>query len=174
MRKLVVMLICAASLSAAAASVGGAGQESPAEATISDLGWLAGYWTSEKRGQLVVECWLPPEGAVMLGIHREVRDGGDVFFEYLRIMKTADGIFYYAAPGGYNTTKFKLTELSVDGTSARAVFENPEHDSPRLIRYVLSGDVLMAQIEGFDDDQKVITVWNWQRAEFPRTRKSTH
>ena len=174
MQKLVVLWICAASLSAAAASAGGAGQESPAEAKISDLGWLAGYWMSDERGQLADECWLPLEGAVILGIHRDVHDDGDVFFEYIRIMETPEGIFYYAAPGGYNTTKFKLTELSVDGTSARAVFENPEHDSPRLIRYVLSGSELMAQIEGFEDEQKIITVWNWQRAEFPQTRKSAH
>jgi len=168
MRKSMVVLICAAVLAAAAVNTGGAGGKSPAEVTISDLAWLAGYWMSDKRGTLAEECWLPPEGGVMLGLHRDVSDDGNTFFEYLRIMQTAEGIVYYTTPQGYDTTKFKLNALSEDGNTTQAVFENPDHDFPNLIRYTLSGDGLMAEVEGIDDDQKVVEVWVWQRAEFPR------
>jgi hypothetical protein len=165
--------ICTAVLAAAAVNTGGAGEKSPAEATISDLTWLAGYWMSNKRGTLAEECWLPPEGSVMLGLHRDASDDGDTFFEYLRIMQTAEGIYYYATPQGYDTTKFKLTALSEDGSSHQVVFENPEHDFPKLIRYTLRVDGLMAEVEGIEDDRKIVEVWVWQRAEFPATRNPT-
>ena len=173
MRKLIILSICAVVLAAAAANTGRTGEKSPAEATLSDLAWLAGYWMSDKRGTLAEECWLPPEGGAMLGLHRDAFDDGNMFFEYLRIMQTADGIVYYATPRGHDTTKYKLTALSVNGNSAQAVFENPDHDFPRLIRYMLIENGLRAEVEGTEDDQKVISVWVWQRAEFPATRNPT-
>jgi hypothetical protein len=48
------------------------------------------------------------------------------------------------------------------------VFENPEHDSPNLIRYTLTGDHLMAEVRGSEDERPVIKVWSWTRAELPR------
>jgi len=78
------------------------------------------------------------------------------------------GLVYYATPRGNDTTKFALTSLTSDGSSRQAVFENPEHDFPILVRYTLSEDGLMAEVEGIDDDHTVVEVWVWQRAEFPR------
>jgi len=109
----------------------------------------------------------------MLGLHRDVLEDGNASFEYLRIMQTPNGIYYYATPGGLGTTKFKLTALSVDGGSARAVFENPDNEFPNLIRYTLSDDELMAEVNGIEDDQNILHVWVWRRAEFPQTRKSS-
>jgi hypothetical protein len=173
MRTFTIIAICAVILGAAVANTAGAGKESVADAKITDLAWLAGYWMSDKRGMLAEECWLPPEGGLMLGLHRDALEDGNIFFEYLRIMETGDGIVYYATPQGYDTTKFKLTALSWEGNSAQAVFENPDHDYPQLIRYMLIEGGLRAEIEGTEDDEKVKSVWVWQRADFPRNRNST-
>jgi hypothetical protein len=155
-------------LSVAAGSSTRAGEEkSPAEAKISDFQWLSGYWISDERGGFADECWLPPEGGVMIGLHRDLNEDGEVFFEYLRVMQTVDGICYYATPRGYETTKYLLTQFVEEGGMTQAVFENPQHDFPRLIRYTVKADELMAQVEGIEDGQKVLKVWTWRRAEFP-------
>jgi hypothetical protein len=164
------MIVCCivALLIGAALNTGIAGEPSPPDATIADLAWLTGYWMSNKRNTITEECWLPPSGGVMLGLHRDVSADGDVIFEYLRIVETTDGLVYYATPRGIDTTKFTLTSLTSDGSSRQAVFENPEHDNPNLIRYTLSDDGLMAEVEGIDDDHTVVDVWVWNRAEFPQ------
>ena len=164
MRTLVNVMLCVVLL-VTAASTPSAEEEQVTDATIDDLAWLSGYWMSDKRGVLMEECWLAPHGHIMLGVHRDYYDDGRSVFEYLRIVKTGDGIVYYASPGGYNTTKFKLTRLSSDGTVKEAVFENPENEFPRLIRYALNGNHLMATVEGVEDDVKVVKTWMWERAD---------
>jgi hypothetical protein len=167
-----VVSLLVALLIGAATNTGVAGEKSPADATLSDLSWIAGYWVSDEEDRTLEECWLPPSGGVMLGLHRDVFEGSDMLFEYLRIVPTADGLVYHATPRGQETTTFWLTSLTDDGGVKRAVFENPEYDFPNLIRYTLSGDDLMAEAEGFEDDQTVVEVWVWRRADFPRN--STH
>jgi hypothetical protein len=147
-------------------ALGAAGQQNAAGATLDDLNWLAGYWLSTERGARSEECWLAPEGSVMLGLHRDSDDGG-IMFEYLRIMETADGLVYYATPQGYETTKFTLTTYANTTDNREAVFENPDHDFPRRIRYTRIGDRLTAEISGIDDGQKIVRVWTWTRARFP-------
>jgi hypothetical protein len=145
-----------------------AGERSVADATISEVAWLAGYWMSDKRNMVTEELWLAPGGGVMLGLHRDVGDENDMTFEYLRIMQTGDGLVYYASPRGYDTTKFLLTSLSDEGDTKQVVFENPEHDFPNLIRYTLTGDELRAEVRGSEDDIPIVKVWSWRRAELPR------
>jgi hypothetical protein len=168
MRTSIAVMVSIAILVAAAAAVGDGVAKSPAEATISDMAWLAGYWRSERAGSVFEECWLAPAGPVMVGLRRDILEDGNVMFEYLRIMETANGLVYYRTPRGYDTAKFTLTSLNSDGDSAQAVFENPEEIFPRLIRYSLRGQELMAEAEGTSDDQKVISVWTWKRAPFPQ------
>jgi hypothetical protein len=164
------MIVCflVVLLTGATAPPGDAGGKSPTDVTISDLDWLTGYWVSEKSGATSEECWLPPKGGVMLGLHRDVFEESGMFFEYLRIVQTIDGLVYYATPRNHDTTMFALTALENDGNTKQAVFENPEHDFPNLIRYTLSEDGLKAEVEGIEDDQRVVNVWVWHRAEFFR------
>jgi hypothetical protein len=168
MRTSIIVLLSAGVLIAGAVVAENGGTTSPADATISDLAWLAGYWKLDRSGAVMEECWLAPAGAVMVGLHLDLHEDGNVFFEYLRIMETADGVVYYASPRGYDTTKYTLTALTDSGGVKRAVFENPEKDFPKLIRYTLDEHGLMAEAEGVEDDQNVVEVWTWQRAPFPQ------
>jgi hypothetical protein len=135
--------------------------------SVEDLVWMTGYWQSDDRGVLNEECWLAPGGSVMLGLHRDTFDDGRMKFEYLRIMDTADGVVYYASPQGFETTKFRLTAYSDKDGARQAVFENPDHNFPRTIRYTLNGGILTAEVEGLDDGQNVVAVWTWTRSTFP-------
>jgi hypothetical protein len=135
--------------------------------SIEGLAWMTGYWKSDERGVVNEECWLAPGSGVMLGLHRDTFEDGRMEFEYLRIMETGNGVVYYATPRGYETTKFTLTAYTNKDGVRQAVFENPDHDFPRQIRYTLNGDRLTAEAEGQDDGQTVVEVWTWTRSKFP-------
>lgn len=124
-----------------------------ADPGLNDLGWMSGRWsdgTSE-------ESWSLPEGGTMIGYARTVKDGKTVFFEYLRLEETAQGVDYVASPMGKTVTRFRLTEVGTDF----AVFSNPQHDFPKQIRYTLKGDVLVAEV----GDGERTESWRYQRLE---------
>ena len=58
--------------------------------SLQELAWMAGYWSSDDDGERMEECWLPPDGDMMLGVHRDVGASGKTGFEYLRIVATEE------------------------------------------------------------------------------------
>jgi len=136
MRNLILIFIAAASLLVA--------QETTPD--IKHLSWMAGSWTGAATGRAVAEeHWIAPVGGAMLGMSRTVARERMVAFEFLRIEQRADGIYYVAQPNGRPPTDFKLTK--VEGKFA--VFENPQHDFPKMITYRIDGEAtLVATVEG--------------------------
>ncbi len=115
----------------------------PAKADLAAVAWLAATWTGTSGRASIEERWGPATGGAMLATSKTVVGGRMVEFEYLRIVERAGGLVYVAQPGGRPPTEFVAT--AVDGTSA--TFENPHHDFPQRIRYVLGADgVLTAEI----------------------------
>jgi len=117
----------------------------PAKAAIADMAWLDGAWVGTRGKRSIEERWSPPRGGAMLGVSRTVSGDRMVGFEYLRIVERDGGLVYVAQPGGNPPTDFVLTELG----SARAVFDNPRHDSPQRIVYELSDDGGLSASIGF-------------------------
>jgi len=111
---------------------------------VEAITWLAGSWSGAVGKVLVEEHWLTPAGGAMLGTSRTLARDRMVAFEFLRIEERADGVYYVAQPGGRPPTDFRLTA----GSPTEAVFENPRHDFPRIIRYRLEGDTLRIQLTG--------------------------
>jgi hypothetical protein len=94
----------------------------------------------------------------MLGLHRDVRGGKMVSFEYSRIEATPQGIVYFASPGGSASTPFGL----VESQGKRAVFENAIHDYPqRIIYWIASDGALHARIEGTVEGKAASEEWTW-------------
>ncbi len=113
--------------------------------SLSDLAWLAAGWQGTMGKAQIEEHWIQPAGGMMLGVSRTVAGGRTVSFEFLRIESRADGTFYVAQPQGRPPVEFKLTQRAEN----RAVFENPQHDHPKIIRYSKEVDgSLHAEIEG--------------------------
>lgn len=130
---------------------------SPA-ATVDDLGWLAGQWTSEADGRWTEESWTAPRGGVMLGHSRSGR--GDTLreYEFIRIAAGDDGaIAYIAMPQGGAPVVFALVRH--DGNSA--TFENAAHDYPQRIAYARDGDTLTATISAIDGSKA--RRWTYRR-----------
>ncbi len=64
----------------------------PPKATVSDMAWLAGHWTGDGLGGRTEEIWSPPDGGVMMGMFRLIREGKPVFYEFLTISETDRGL----------------------------------------------------------------------------------
>jgi hypothetical protein len=133
---------------------------SPAPRTVDSLGWLAGTWEGTDSGVASEETWTVPRGGTLLGVHRDVRDGRTVSFEFLRIETTPAGLVYLASPQGKPATPFTLKELG----ERKVVFENPNHDFPQRILYWIAEDgALHARIEGKMGEKAASQEWRWIR-----------
>jgi hypothetical protein len=114
---------------------------------LSGLDWLAGCWEmkNEKRGTLITEMWMKPEGDAMLGVGRTLKAGKLIDFEFLRIVEDANGLSYISRPSSNKEdTAFKM----IRSAASEIAFENPTHDFPQRILYKREGDRMKARIEG--------------------------
>lgn len=127
-------------------------------ATIADLGWMSGRWESETGDRWTEEQWSEPRGGVMLGFGRSGSDDALREWEQIRLAPGEGGVpIYFASPRGGTAVAFRLVRL--EGTSA--TFENPDHDFPQRIRYVRTGDTLVATISAIDGSNAVS--WTFRR-----------
>ena len=125
---------------------------------LSRLAWMEGRWSGVSDGVAMEEHWTAPKGGALLGLHRDVKDGRMVSFEFLRIETTAEGTFYFASPRSAPPTPFRLVEMG----ERRVVFENKEHDFPQRILYWLEpSGALHARIEGPQGGKLVGEEWTW-------------
>lgn len=117
---------------------------------LEGLRFLEGSWRGESGKATIEERWTDAAGGTMLGVSRTIVSGETVGFEFLRIEAREEGVFYVAQPNGRPPTDFKLTRTS----AGEAVFENPQHDHPKVIRYRLEDGGLVAEIEGDEGKQQ--------------------
>lgn len=131
--------------------------------TLSELSWIAGCWSSDIASRQVAEQWMKPAGKMMLGMSRTVRDGKTTEYEFMRIVEDASGdIHYVAKPSGQTEAAFKLVRCS----KTEVIFENPTHDFPQRIIYILQSDgSLLARIEGLNKGKE-------KKVDFPMKRTS--
>jgi hypothetical protein len=145
--------ICFAAL-LATVSVQGA-----APAGVPDLGWLAGAWCSESNGIVSEEYWTVPRGGLLLGMHRDTRQGSKASFEFLRIELRSGGATYQAQPGGRAPTAFELHSAS----ERSVAFRNDRHDFPKRIIYErLDTSRLRARVDD-GTDTGTSEEWVWSR-----------
>jgi hypothetical protein len=132
-----VFLACAPVLLAA--------QAPPGRASIADVAWMAGTWASADGERTVEEHWTSPAGGTMLAVSRTIIGGRLTEFEFLRIVERDGRLVYVAQPDGRPPTEFAMTRVE----STSVTFENPEHDFPKMIRYLVRADGnLVASIAG--------------------------
>ncbi|MEO8586308.1 MAG: DUF6265 family protein [Acidobacteriota bacterium] len=129
------------------------------KADIASLAWLSGAWGGDDAGMFNEETWLPPKAGSMLAVHRDVKGGKTVGFEFLRIEERDGSLVYIASPEGKPPTPFKLVESG----AKRAVFENETHDFPRRVLYFREGETLHARIEGTRGGKPAAKEWTWRR-----------
>ena len=92
-------------------------------------------------------------------MHRVVKGGRMVSFEFLRIQATPEGIVYFASPNGAAVTPFKLAELG----EKRVVLENRQTTSRSVSCTGRPGGGAAARIEGPQGGKTVSEEWVWTR-----------
>ena len=61
-----------------------AGQRGGA-AKIGDMAWLAGTWRGTGLGGESEEVWSEPQGGIMMGMYRMIKDTKPIFYEFLTL-----------------------------------------------------------------------------------------
>jgi hypothetical protein len=127
---------------------------------LSRLAWLEGLWAGTKDGIAMEERWTSPAGGALLGMHRDIKDGRMVSFEFFRVATTNEGTFYFASPRSKPPVPFRLVTLE----ATRVVFENKEHDFPQRVLYWLEADGrLHARTEGLLKGKLESEDWVWTK-----------
>lgn len=130
--------------------------ETPAAPSLS---WLIGDWCGEREGVQNEEHWSSAKAGVMLGWHRDTRDGQLVGFEFMRITQNADGFQFRAQPNGKPETVFPAIKHGI----GEITFEQAAHDFPKRVRYALShSGQLLARIDDGSDNGNAME-WAWSR-----------
>jgi hypothetical protein len=156
-------MICRILLGLTVASAAAIALPPPTSDSLSSLAWLAGDWEGDDAGTLNQERWTEPAGGMMLAVHRDLKGGKAVSFEFLRIESTSDGITYFAQPRGQAPTPFRMSENGPAGRR-RVVFENPDLEFPHRILYWMEKDgELHAKIEGTPGGKPKSIEWTWKK-----------
>jgi uncharacterized protein DUF6265 len=115
---------------------------------LDKLSFLAGCWA----GPGTFEIWMKPEGGILMGAGRTVRDGKAVSSEYFHVSETTEGVVLNVQLRlASKSTPFRATEI----TAKSVVFENPEHDYPQRIIYRReTNGSLLGRIEGTKDGKQ--------------------
>ena len=110
--------------------------------------WLEGRWEKESEGLKTVEIWERQKNKTyqVKGFMLEGQD--TIFSEAISVKPGKTGIEYVVVIADQNNGQpvpFKLTA----NTDSKAVFENPEHDFPKIISYTkTSPDSVKVEIKG--------------------------
>ena len=107
--------------------------------SLGSLRWLLGDWVADGSKTSFHESWteVAPHTFEGAGIERAKPDGAIKGGEVLRLVEMAGAVFYISkVTHNELPVAFRLTECA-DG---RFVFDNPAHDFPRRLEYVLAPD----------------------------------
>lgn len=125
---------------------------------------MAGCWREASAGLVIDEVWLAPAGDALTGMSRTVRDDTLRAWEQMVIRRVPDGLVLEAVPSNQPPATFAATESS----DTVIVFENPDHDFPQAIRYLLRGrDSLVATISGTVRDRPRAIEFEYARVACP-------
>ena len=124
-----------------------------------ELEWLAGHWCGQRGKTFSEETWMAPRGGLLVGMHRDTREGKAIGFEFMRIAQQEGRWVFLAQPGGGAVTAFPAEHMA----RGRVVFANPAHDFPKRVIYSRpDADTLHARVDDGRDDGKAME-WTWRR-----------
>ena len=127
---------------------------------LDEFDWLIGTWQGQTDGGAsFFETWCPVNDSTWAGHGFRVVDGDTVFGEALRL-ECRGGRIVYIADVAHNAAEVGFDLVSATDTSA--VFENPSHDFPQRLAYVLTRatgasatDTLRVSAESLDRERKL-------------------
>ena len=135
---------------AVAAAAGSPVRSEDTAAVIGQVAWLQGCWARSTATHTTEEQWMAPRAGCMLGMSRTVGDGVLREWEVVGLREQDGRLAYEAHPSGQAATVF--LSRSVDDSSV--IFENPDHDFPKVVRYARRDDgSLEATVSGANGEK---------------------
>jgi hypothetical protein len=122
---------------------------------LKKLEWLIGTWnrTNAKPGRSGVEIWQKISTTEIRGWGVNLKGVDTTFVEKLKIIVMGKDIYYVAdVPENKKPVLFKLTKVS----DTNLIFENPQHDFPKTLKYELINSKLKATVSG---NGKMMEYW---------------
>ena len=118
--------------------------------SLAQFAWLEGCWRGNVNQREFRENWMPLRGDLLVGASHTVMDGKTLDYEYLRLERRADGVYYVTASPGQKETAYKLADVTtMDGGDVVYAFANPAQSFPQKISYRrASQGWLYATVEG--------------------------
>lgn len=109
---------------------------------LSSLQWLVGDWSTSGKDRIILESWEQTSALTFEGNGLTLSNSGEeISREWLRLLAMKNQIFYLAkVDQNALPTPFQLTRCS----DTRFIFQNPEHDFPKVIIYDKKGDDALA------------------------------
>lgn len=120
----------------------------PISEGLQQVAFMNGCWRGGAADGPTAEEHFSIGGAgTMMGWGRTTRNGRLGSWEFMRIFDDVNEIVYEAWPNGERSpARFVLTNYVV---GAQAVFEDPDHDFPKRIRYqLIQPDLLQVTVDG--------------------------
>jgi hypothetical protein len=116
-------------------------------ADFEKLSWLEGDWirTNATSGRSGYEHWEKRSATEWQGTGITMKGADTTVVEKMKLI-VKEGLIYFVAdvPENNGEVFFKITRLDENGFAC----ENPAHDFPKKIEYLLTGNTLKAVISG--------------------------
>jgi hypothetical protein len=152
---LFVLALCTGAAAQAPAAAPVDGRTAPAGAadaltSLAQFSWLEGCWRGAVNQREFREHWLPFRGDLLVGAGHTVMDGKTQDYEYLRLEKRADGVYYVTASPGQKEAAYRLVDVTTyDSGDVVYAFANSAPVFPQKISYRRNSQGwLYATVEG--------------------------
>jgi Domain of unknown function (DUF6265) len=110
----------------------------PPEASVSQLGWLAGCWqaNAQARGETLTEFWLKPTGGAMLGMGQTIKGERSTASEAMRVYDEGKSIKLWMKPAGRAEMTFDVETIGAKSVQ----FATAEKDVTTKVSYAATTD----------------------------------
>jgi len=129
--------------------------------TIDEMTWVLGTWQGSIGKMKVIEIWTQVNDLTLEGKNFTISGEDTVAFEYMQFHQTGKHLNFIASPGGKAPTLFTL----IKAEGSQWIFENKEHDFPQRVAYRLKDSMLIAYIEGPENEEIKRIVFKMVRVE---------
>lgn len=125
------------------------------------FGWLTGVWEMTRDGRVVEEHWTAPTSNAMIGMSRTVADGRTTAFEFLRIERRGNEVFYVPQPNG---APAGVVQARLERRRPLRVRERQRRGPRQPHRVPKSADgVLYARVEGAESGKPFVLEYRYTR-----------
>lgn len=132
---------------------------------IDRASWLIGIWENKTQRGSIYESWTQLSETELLGKSYSVREGDTIVFENIRLVAEGNVLHYIPVVKNQNAglpVRFTSTLIN----ESKMIFENAQHDFPKLISYTRVGkDSLVAEISGVINGEARNQVFPMKRIE---------